>query len=140
MKKLVKDAEAVAPTEGSTRSNRRRFVVLYAGLVLCGPVAPLVDPHLFMGFDRDYYFMFLVLISTVGPALFVAPMIAGITGHYKQKKVMMDQREYSRLPETSFTMVRGERSTKRSRKAEVPQSQLRKESVMRQAKGRRGCF
>ena len=104
-KKLVKDAEAVAPKEGSTRSNRRLFVILYAGLVLCAPVATMVDPHLFMGFDRDYYFMFLVLISTVGPALFVAPMIAGITGHYKQKKVMMDQREYSRLPETSFNAV-----------------------------------
>ena len=101
----MKDAEAVAPKEGSTRSNRRLFVILYAGLVLCAPVATMVDPHLFMGFDRDYYFMVLVLISTVGPALFVAPMIAGITGHYKQKKVMMDQREYSRLPETPFNAV-----------------------------------
>jgi hypothetical protein len=88
---LVKEAQLEAPRQGSRVSHRKIAIIIFAGLVLCAPAAVMVDPHLFMGIDRDYYFMVLVVASTVGVALMAAPMLAGITGHYTNKKVVMDK-------------------------------------------------
>ena len=88
---LVKEAQQEAPHAGSHVSHRKVATVIFVGLVLCAPAAVMVDPHLFMGFDRDYYFMVLVVLSTGGVALMAAPMVAGIAGHYNNKKVVMDK-------------------------------------------------